>query len=74
MCITTWGAFLKCKERYKIEKKKEPIIPGLINLFKVKETVPMLAFWCVGCILFQIIMASRLYYFYFVSCFHPGNA
>ena len=62
MCITIWGAFLKCKERYKIEKKQEPVIPGLINLFKVKETLPMLAFWCVGCILFQIIMASSVYY------------
>lgn len=62
MCITTWGAFLNCKERYKVEKEPEPIIPGLIKLLKVKETIPMLLFWCVGCILFQIIMASSVYY------------
>lgn len=62
MCITTWGAFLTCKERYKIEKKPEPIVPGLIKMFKVKETLPMVLFWCVGCILFQVIMASSVYY------------
>ncbi len=68
MCITTWGAFLTCKERYKVEKKPEPVIPGLIKMFKIKETIPMLAFWCVGCILFQIIMASSVYYcMYFLA-------
>lgn len=68
MCITTWGAFITCKERYKIEKKPDPIIPGMIKMFKVKETIPMVAFWCVGCILFQIIMASSVYYcMYFLA-------
>lgn len=62
-CITSWGAFVKCKEKYKPEKtEKEPITQSLAKLFKVKETYPMLGFWCVGCILFQIIMASSVYY------------
>ncbi len=61
-CITSWGAFVKCKEKYKPETKKEPLVASLVKLFKVKETYPMLAFWCVGCILFQIIMASSVYY------------
>lgn len=63
MCITSWGAFAKCKERYITEKTKtEPITKSLGKLLKVKEMYPMIAFWCVGCILFQIIMASSVYY------------
>lgn len=63
MCITSWGAFAKCKERYVSEKtKSEPITKSLGKLLKVKEMYPMIAFWCVGCILFQIIMASSVYY------------
>ena len=62
MCITNWGAFVKCKEKYVAEKRKEPVAVSLGKLFRVKEIYPMLAFWCVGCILFQVIMASSVYY------------
>lgn len=63
MIITSWMAFLKCKEKYvNEEKNEEPIRVGLVKLFKVKQIYPMLAFWCVGCILFQIIMTSTVYY------------
>lgn len=63
MCITNWCAFLTCKEKYMPEKKKdESIVKSLGKLFKLKEIYPMIAFWCVGCILFQIIMASSIYY------------
>ncbi len=62
MCITTWGAFIKCKEKYVVEKESEPIITSLNKLIQVKEMYPMIAFWCVGCILFQIIMTSSVYY------------
>lgn len=62
-CITSWCAFATCKEKYAPDHtKKEPITKSLAKLFKVKETYPMLAFWCVGCILFQVIMASSVYY------------
>lgn len=63
MCITSWLAFAKCKERYTVEKSDEvPARQALIELFKVKEIYPMLIFWCVGCILFNLIMASSVYY------------
>lgn len=63
MCITTWGAFVKCKERYISDNtKQENVFKSVTKLFKVKEVYPMLAFWCVGCILFQIIMASSVFY------------
>lgn len=62
-CITSWCAFATCKEKYKPDQTaKEPVTKSLMKLFKVKETYPMLAFWCVGCILFQIVMASSVYY------------
>lgn len=65
MVITSWLAFLKCKERYTVDKSeenKEPIAKNLVTLLKVKGMPPMLLFWCVGCILFQIVMASSVYY------------
>jgi len=63
MCITSWLAFAKCKERYTVEKSDEvPAKQALVELFKVKEMYPMLIFWCVGCILFNLIMASSVYY------------
>lgn len=63
MCITSWLAFAKCKERYTVEKSDEvPARQALVELFKVKEIYPMLIFWCVGCILFNLIMASSVYY------------
>lgn len=63
MCITSWLAFLKCKERHAVVKTEtEPVAVSLSKLFKVKEIYPMLLFWCVGCILFQIIMSSSVYY------------
>jgi len=62
MCVTSWLAFAKCKERYTIEKQKESVGSSLKTLFTLKQMYPMLAFWCVGCILFNIIMASSVYY------------
>ncbi len=63
MCVTSWLAFAKCKERYTVEKSDEvPAKQALVELFKVKEMYPMLIFWCVGCILFNLIMASSVYY------------
>ncbi len=72
MVITSWLAFIKCKERYITDDtKKEPVTKSLGTLLKVKEMYPMIAFWCVGCILFQIIMASTVYYcMYFLM--NPG--
>ena len=64
-CITSWLAFAKCKEKYKIEKTKEeetPVAQGIVKLLKIKEMYPMILFWCFGCILFQIIMSSSVYY------------
>ena len=62
MVITSWLAFVKCKEKYTIEKDhQEPVAQSLGKLFKVKEMYPMIAFWC-GCILFQIIMTTSVYY------------
>ena len=63
MCISSWLAFAKCKERYTVEKK-ESVSAGkaMLQLFSLKEMYPMLLFWCVGCILFNIIMASSVYY------------
>lgn len=72
MCITSWGAFAKCKERYTVDKShQEPVGQSLKKLLKIKEMYPMLAFWCVGCILFQIIMASSVYYCMYYLC-NPG--
>lgn len=63
MCITSWIAFLKCKERHTVETAhEEHVFKSAIRLFKVKEMYPMALFWCVGCILFQIIMTSSVYY------------
>ena len=63
MCITSWLAFAKCKERHTVEKKQtESTAKAVAELVKVKEMYPMLIFWCVGCILFNIIMASSVYY------------
>ena len=64
-CITSWIAFAKCKEKYKVEKTKEeetPVAQGIVKLLKIKEMYPMILFWCFGCILFQIIMSSSVYY------------
>lgn len=63
MCITSWLAFAKCKERYTVDKSNEVSAgKALMQLFSLKEMYPMLLFWCVGCILFNIIMASSVYY------------
>ena len=63
MLITSWGAFAKCKERYTVDNtKKEPIVKGVTTLLKIKEMYPMIAFWCVGCILYQIVMTSSVFY------------
>ncbi|MGN0362148.1 MAG: MFS transporter [Bilifractor sp.] len=63
MIITSWLAFAKCKERYIVEKtEQEAVGKSLITLFKVKEMYPLIAFWAVGCILFNLIMASSVYY------------
>lgn len=63
MCITSWMAFAKCKERYTVDvEHEEHVFKSAGKLFKVKEMYPMALFWCVGCILFQIIMTSSVYY------------
>lgn len=62
MVITNWIAFAKCKEKYTVDIVKESPFKGLGSLMKIKEVYPMLAFWCLGCVLFQIIMASSVYY------------
>lgn len=63
MCITSWFAFIKCKERYTVEKTQTMSVrESILALAKVKQMYPMIAFWCVGCILFQIVMASSVYY------------
>jgi sugar (glycoside-pentoside-hexuronide) transporter len=63
MCITSWIAFANCKERYKVETENvEPVTKSLSKLFKLKKMYPMLLFWCVGCILYQIVMTSSVYY------------
>lgn len=62
MCISSWCAFAKCKERHIVEKQQQSTKQAISSLFKVKEMYPMIAFWCVGCILFNIIMASSVYY------------
>lgn len=63
MCISSWMAFAKCKERHTVEiENQEHVFKSAMKLFKTKEMYPMAMFWCVGCILFQIIMASSVYY------------
>ncbi len=63
MVITSWLAFARCKERYTVDKtNQEPIIQGMGKLLKVKAMYPMIVFWAVGCILFQIIMTTSVYY------------
>lgn len=53
MCVTSWIAFAKCKERYTVEKTETKSVgESLLTLLKVKEMYPMIGFWCVGCILF----------------------
>ena len=41
---------------------EEHVFKSAGKLLKVKEMYPMIAFWCVGCILFQIIMSSSVFY------------
>ncbi len=63
MVITSWMAFATCKEKYTVDTSKaENPFKGLGQLFSIKEVYPMLLFWCMGCILFQVIMASSVYY------------
>ncbi len=63
MCITSWGAFAKCKEKHTVDNSDhQPVTKSLGALFRVKEVYPMILFWCVGCILFQVIMASSVFY------------
>ena len=63
MCITSWLAFAKCKERYTINKpQRENPFRAFAQLLKVKEVYPLIIFWCVGCILFNLIMASSVFY------------
>lgn len=63
MCITSWGAFAKCKEKHTVDNSDhQPVTKSLGALFRVKEMYPMILFWCVGCILFQVIMASSVFY------------
>lgn len=63
MCVTSWFAFAKCKERHTVQKAQTMSVrESLGTLFRVKEMYPMIAFWCVGCVLFQIVMSSSVYY------------
>lgn len=62
MCITSWLAFAKCKERYIVDKKEESAVKSFGKLMRIGRMYPMMAFWCVGCILFNLIMASSVYY------------
>lgn len=63
MCITSWGAFATCKEKHTIGAiQKKSLTQNYKNLFKVREMYPMILFWCAGCVLFQIIMASSVFY------------
>lgn len=62
MVITSWLTFAVCKERYAVEKRSESVGKSLATLFKVKEMYPLIGFWCVGCILFNLIMAASVYY------------
>lgn len=63
MCITSWIAFGKCRERHTVQKMQTlSVRESISTLLKVKEMYPMLAFWCVGCVLFQIVMTSSVYY------------
>lgn len=62
MVITSWLAFAKCRERYIVEKENVSMRKSLGTLFRVKEMYPLIAFWCVGCILFNLIMAASVYY------------
>ena len=63
MCVTSWGAFAKCKEKHTVDNSDhQPVSKCLGALFRVKEVYPMILFWCVGCILFQVIMASSVFY------------
>jgi sugar (glycoside-pentoside-hexuronide) transporter len=63
MIVTSWTAFIKCKERYTVESNRE-VSAGrrLAALFRVREMYPLILFWCVGCILFALIMSSSIYY------------
>ncbi len=63
MCVTSWLAFVKCKERHTVTHE-EHVTSGtpIGNLLKVKEMYPMLLFWCIGCILFALIMSPSVYY------------
>ena len=46
MCVTSWLAFAKCKERYTVEKSQEASTgQALKALFSLKEMYPMLLFW-----------------------------
>ena len=66
MCVTSWIAFAACKEKYTVQKEnageKVKVKENLATVFRIKQIYPMLGFWCVGCILYQIIMASSVYY------------
>lgn len=63
MVITSWLAFIKCKERHVVEKENTgSIAANMVKLIKVNGMLPMILFWCVGCVLFQIVMASSVFY------------
>ena len=63
MCITSWIAFAKCKERHTVKHEQSlSVAKAFKSLLTVKEMYPMIAFWCVGCVLFGLVMSPSIYY------------
>lgn len=62
MIITSFLTFINCKEKYVEEKEAEPLKVSLKKLLKQKELLPVLIVWCMGCLGFQVMMSSSVYY------------
>jgi sugar (glycoside-pentoside-hexuronide) transporter len=62
MIITSFAAFLSCKERYIEVKQASSLGDDIKSLLKHKELIPIMLIWSMGCLGFNIMMASSVYY------------
>jgi sugar (glycoside-pentoside-hexuronide) transporter len=62
MIFTSLAAFLSCKEKYFEEEKKSTLSEDIRELLKHKELLSLMIIWAMGCLGFNIMMASSVYY------------
>lgn len=62
LVLTNWFCFACTKEKFVNKEQPEPLLKQLKKLVKFKEIFPVLLIWCMGCLGFQSMMGSSVYY------------